>query len=225
MGFDRDKFKRKDYGFSILSQRLNHELDESIRYLEYTKRYFDSELMFLEEAYKEESNLEDYQLQILEDSSYELAHSFPNELKKSLFLSQFGTFEYHFRVAHKIIYQIKNNGLPLPQGSFKDLWKVKEEIRELLKLSESDFTDSWIQVNYLKELRNSIIHNNSSVHINLSHLKYTKLEELIVQEYKDFVTINYGTFTISNIDFLRVTKDILSDFFLKMSMQTKENIA
>jgi hypothetical protein len=225
MAFDREKHKRKDFGFSILSQRLDFALDESIRYLDYTKRYFDTELRFVEEGLTEERNLEDYQLQILEDKSYELAHSFPNELKRSLFISQFGTFEYHFRIAYKVIYQLKNDGLPLPPSSFKDIWKVKEEIRKLLNLSQLEFTDTWTQVNYLKELRNSIIHNNSSVDVNLSHLTYTKLDDLISQEYEDYISINYGTFSIINIDFLSVTKNILSEFFAKMSIQVKENTA
>ncbi len=93
---------------------------------------------------------------------------------------------------------------------------------ELLGCSkEETIKDAWKKINYLKEIRNSIIHNNSITNISLNHSDFKVLGDLILCEYSELLTIDHGFFEIKEKAFHYNAIENFKEFFHYLDLEVK----
>jgi hypothetical protein len=221
----RDKFKNRLFGFPMLKQMLDMDFESIIKYLDFVYENIENEQNEIDKltdgltTFENEFDEERFD-SFIADKSYYFDSVFPNELNKGIFLSIFGTFEFRIRIAHKLVYQIVKRE-KYSDTKFLDIWTVKQNMLDLLDCSNDELKESWKSINHLKEIRNSIAHNNSMTNIALKNSEFKLVKDLILSEYSEYLTIENGFFKIERKDFHYFAIAKFKDFFKKLDIEVK----
>lgn len=221
----RDNFKNRLFGFPMLNHMLERDFDSIIKYLDFVYEGIENEQKEADKlndgltTFEDEFDEEQFNHYIT-DKCYYFDSVFPNELNKGIFLSIFGTFEYRLRIAHKLVYQIVKKE-KYSETKFLNIWTCKNNMLKLLGCSNEALKESWLKINHLKDIRNSIAHNHSMTNIALETLDFKTVKELILSKYSDYLLIDYGFFKIRSKVFHYYAIDRFKEFFYLLDFEVK----
>lgn len=226
---NRDKFRNNLFGYPLLKQKLERDFNKIIKYLDFVYEGIEIEQKEIDKISDgfiefEDKFAEEQYNSYISDKSFDFDSVFPEELNKGIFLSIFGTFEFRLRTAHKLIYQIVKQK-PYSNNKFVDIWSVKKNILDLLECTNELLNESWTNINNLKEIRNSIVHNNSIINVELKNSNFNNLKELIINEYSVYLIIDNGFFKIRNKGFHYYSIEKFKIFFNYLDLEVKEYIS
>jgi hypothetical protein len=164
------------------------------KYFEYQKQFLESELLRINNELNKKTKELDIELQIelinLYNESYLnfLEGTFPDIQNKTSLVLLFSTFEQNLKNTCKILGEELKTPIDYSDLNGDDLLKCKKFLIKFCGVNETIFNnENWKRIDFIRRIRNSIIHNNSEIS------SLIKKEKKIIEEFQK----NYGFSIVS----------------------------